>query len=370
MTKQDENLKKMLSREIQKEEIKKAIASLKNGKSFGVDAVPGEIYKYNETVMTDILYEIYKEIYNEKTEMGEMNEGPIVLLHKNGEKTKTDNYRPITLVNVIYKIIAIIITRRIAPIMNILTDEKQTAYKSNRATTDILSIIETYTRRMKKGEEKEKSITLIDLSKAFDRANRQNIYSILAKTGVPIELIKIIRKTHTRTKLAPKEQNKIGRKTESNIGVYQGSPLSALLFIIYTNQMMKEYEKEWEKEKEEEKKKGFTRQREEKIRVRNEKEEIKYTKNKAQELEREKGGTKYKEEELDTDNTRTTELDQLQYADDTTFFNHYKRDEEKKLTIYKKIAEKYDLLIQWKNNNTKRKSTKRSKNSRTKRTIQ
>ena len=143
--------------------------------------------------------------------------------------------------------------------MNILTDEKQTAYKSNRATTDVLSIIETYTRRMKKGEEKNKSLTLIDLSKAFDRANRLNIYSILAKKGVPIELIKIIRKTHTKTKLAPKEQNRIGTTIESNIGVYQGSPLSALLFIIYTNQMMREYEKEWEKEKKKEKEGIYTK---------------------------------------------------------------------------------------------------------------
>ena len=284
MINKDEKLKNLLERGIQKEEIRKAIASLKNGKSFGKDAIPGEIYKNNTETMTDILYEIFTEIYNNDTEIEDLNEGLIVLLRKKGEKTKTDNYRPITLVNVIYKILAIIITRRIAPIMNILTDEKQTAYKSNRATTDVLSIIETYTRRMKKGEEKNKSITLIDLSKAFDRANRLNIYSILAKKGIPIELIKIIRKTHTKTKLAPKEQNRIGTTIESNIGVYQGSPLSALLFIIYTNQMMGEYEKEWEKEKKKEKEGIYTRKGEEKIKIRNEREEIKYANNKIKEL--------------------------------------------------------------------------------------
>jgi len=345
----NEDLKNLLEREIQKEEIEKAIASLRNGKSFGKDAIPGEIYKYNAKTMTDIAHELYKELYNEKTEMKEINEGLIVLLHKKGEKTKTDNYRPTTLVNVIYKILAIVITRRIAPIMNILTDEKQMAYKNNRATTDALSIIESYTRRMKQGSAKSKSITLIDLSKAFDRANRLNIYSVLAKKGVPAELIKIIRKTHTNTELAPKERNRIGAKIEINVGVYQGSPLSALLFIIYTNQMMKEYEAEWEKEKQEEKTKtGYKRTKEEKIKIRGKEEEIKYTENKIKEVARKKGDNEIIEEELDTNNTIITELDQLQYADDTTFFNHYKRDEIKKLRIYKKTAEKYELLIQWK----------------------
>jgi len=95
--------------------------------------------------------------------------------------------------------------------MNILTDEKQTAYKMNRSTSDILNILETYMRKpdtMRTG----KSITLIDLSKAFDRMNRTNLYSILYRKGVPIELIKLIRTTHTNTNLAPKSQNKLGKK--------------------------------------------------------------------------------------------------------------------------------------------------------------
>jgi len=45
---ENDNIEKMLKQEIKKEEIQKAIRSLKSGKSCGGDGIPGEIYKENE----------------------------------------------------------------------------------------------------------------------------------------------------------------------------------------------------------------------------------------------------------------------------------------------------------------------------------
>ena len=53
-------------------------------------------------------------------------------------KTHLINFRPITLLNSIYKIRGDIITNRLTPIMNMLTDERQHAYESNKSTIDVV----------------------------------------------------------------------------------------------------------------------------------------------------------------------------------------------------------------------------------------
>ena len=95
----------------------------------------------------------------------------------------------------------------------------------------------------------EMSITLMDLTKAFDKTNRELLYTILLEKGIPIEMVRLIMKTHSNTKIRARESNRLSKKQETNTGVFQGSPLSALLFIIYTDSMMEKYEKEWKKQK-------------------------------------------------------------------------------------------------------------------------
>jgi len=67
-------------------------------------------------------------------EGGRMNRkwvsGTMTFIYK-GKKDQMEikNYRPITLLNIIYKIWAIVMTEKLAVIMNIITTEQQTAYK-------------------------------------------------------------------------------------------------------------------------------------------------------------------------------------------------------------------------------------------------
>merc|ERR1711915_428837 len=135
----------------------------------------------------------------------EWTEGVLCTLHKKNEKDLCDNYRPITLVNMVYKIISIIITKRIAPIMNLLTRETQVAYKQARSTIDVLNHI----KEIIGFKHPEMSITLMDLTKAFGKTNRTLLYTKLIEKGIPVELIRIIMKTHQNTMVRAREKNKL-----------------------------------------------------------------------------------------------------------------------------------------------------------------
>ena len=55
-------------------------------------------------------------------------------------------------------------------------------------------------------------------------------------------MIRHIKRGHTGTRLAPTYKGKYGKLKENNIGVFQGSAISALLFIIYLGDMMDDLE--------------------------------------------------------------------------------------------------------------------------------
>ena len=59
-------------------------------------------------------------------------------IYKSKIKTLLINFRPIALLNSIYKIRATITTNRSTPITNMLTDERKHAYKSNKSTIDVI----------------------------------------------------------------------------------------------------------------------------------------------------------------------------------------------------------------------------------------
>ena len=82
----------------------------------------------------------------------------------------------------------------------------------------------------------------MDIAKAFDKVNRTLLWATLYKKGLPIDMITHIRRGHQNATLLPKTRGKYGATTENNVGVFQGSALSALLFIIYQDDVMGNYD--------------------------------------------------------------------------------------------------------------------------------
>jgi hypothetical protein len=343
-SKEGETIWKSIAEPFQEAEVKQAINSLKRRKAFGYDRIPAEILKANDECFAKTLTAHINDLYlNNAPLPKKWTEAVLCTLHKKKDKDNRDNYRPICLTSMGYKIITILITRRLSVVVNILTKDNQSAYKANRSCADPLFNVNMLINDATK--KTGKSITLLDLSKAFDRTNRDLLYSILLRTGLPIETVRLIAHTHTNTILYPRERNLIGKPTKTNVGVFQGSPLSALLFIIYVGEMMEVYEEKVKTQitnKRRKTNKTWTQttrceKTEHEICFENFKEKV------AKDFLEEK----YTKCDIKPTKTITLEAIFEQYADDTQLLNMFKTKIIKKIKIYEEVADQYDILIQW-----------------------
>ena len=108
------NLEKKLSQEdkeicdegITLDEISKAVKLQKPDKSPGEDGIVSEFYRHYWYLIGEDFESVVREIFDQKLLSESQNRGIITLMFKSGEREDIKNWRPITLLNVDYKIVS------------------------------------------------------------------------------------------------------------------------------------------------------------------------------------------------------------------------------------------------------------------------
>ncbi len=131
----------------------------------------------------------------------------MILLHKSGDKYQVSNYRPITLVDVIYKIYATILTQRLNDFVetNNFLHNSQSAFRPDRGTSHKLLAIKVFLKHAQNAA-CEAHIVSIDIKKAFDSIEHWIIRRALGPAGinVPQHFADAVMDTLTSTSLEVK----------------------------------------------------------------------------------------------------------------------------------------------------------------------
>ncbi len=216
---------------ITKQEVQNAIGNLKLNKSPGPDGIIPEFYKK----FWDCLKDPFMDMVHESEVKGEMPnsmcQSILSLMYKKGDKDEIKNYRPVSLSNYDYKLIAFVLAKRLQCVIKKLIHENQSGYVkgrfigvNNRIVQDILEYCE---KKNIPG-----AIVCLDFEKAYDKLEWNFMFEALSQYNFGNHFIQMIRMLYTNPNFVVKNNGWLSEKVEMHRGIRQGCPVSSLLFIL------------------------------------------------------------------------------------------------------------------------------------------
>ena len=167
--------------------------------------------------------------------------GLIHPIHKSGPRSYPANFRPISLVPVIAKIVERIVQRQLYAYLfsNHMLASAQNGFRPRHSTeTALISVTDHILSATDRGD--LTLLCLIDLSKCFDIIDHSKLLTMLQQHGVDAEWFRAYLSNHTQSVSItdPISGRKcLSRPLRNRIGVFQGSALGPLLYIVFANDL-------------------------------------------------------------------------------------------------------------------------------------
>ena len=125
-----------------------------------------------------------------------MIDANIVTLYKNkGDRGDCNNYRGISLLNVVGKLFAKVVLMKLRVLAERIYPESQCGFRAKKATIDMIFSLRQLQEKCRE-QRKPLYVAFIDLTKAFNLVSKDGLFKILAKIGCPPTLLSIVKSFH------------------------------------------------------------------------------------------------------------------------------------------------------------------------------
>lgn len=236
---QDETQESLHLFKTNQQELSSIIVTLKNDAAAGLDGIGVKNLKATSRELSRALIRPINQCLNEGTFPSSFKQAKVKALYKGtGSKKKPGNYRPISVLCNLSKILEKLIYQRISNFLrkNDIISTKQFGFleKSNTTTAALHAITKI---KQSLEDQLQTGAVFIDIAKAFDSVKHELLLQKLKKNGIRGKAHNLV-----QDYLFGRNQIVAATQIESDklflkSGVPQGSSLSSLLFLVYINDL-------------------------------------------------------------------------------------------------------------------------------------
>ena len=163
-------------------EVQKILSGLHANKAYGPDNLSSRILKECANVLGPSLTLLFKKSFASGHIPTQWKQANVVPVHKKGNKSQVSNYRPISLLCIVSKVIERYIYNSVYNIVEPLINTHQHGFMTGKSCTkQLLSVYDTVSKHLDEG--KQTDMIFLDFSKAFDSVNHNLLINKLQKLG-------------------------------------------------------------------------------------------------------------------------------------------------------------------------------------------
>ncbi|KAK3189922.1 hypothetical protein Dsin_029483 [Dipteronia sinensis] len=139
----------LLEKDFNLEEVRLVLSKCEGNKAPGPDGFNLNFVKAHWRDIQEDFMNFMKEFHNDWSMVKDVNRTHVVLIPKVGRPETIKDFRPISLVSSMYKILAKVLANRLRKVMDAIIGESQMAFVKNRQISDSFVIAEEIIRKWK-----------------------------------------------------------------------------------------------------------------------------------------------------------------------------------------------------------------------------
>ena len=212
-------------------ECETSLNKMKKNKSPGLDGLTTEFYQTFWPVVGNLLINVFNESYENGNLPDTQKKAVMSLIFKKDDEENIANYRPISLTNVDYRILALTLAQRMLRVMSDIISYDQSAYVKGRYMGTnirlVSDIIDHYDMTYKSG-----ILLMLDFKKAFDTIEWEFMFKALHSFNFGPSFIRWIQTIYNSPVACIKNNGYFSESFKISRGIRQGCTVSALIFIL------------------------------------------------------------------------------------------------------------------------------------------